>query len=71
VEDVRDAIQVRRGMPIVGKKIPAQYPYVLGQWIWRAKPAHGTANPFVGGIVVIGPHQTNHFSVKRGLEEIG
>jgi hypothetical protein len=58
-------------MPVLREKIAAQYLYILGKPLRRAKPAYGAANPLFSGIVVIGPHQTNHFSVKRGLEQIG
>jgi len=29
------------------------------------------ANALFGAVVVIGPYQANHFSVERGLEQIG
>src|SRR5512136_1740446 len=35
VEDVFDAVQMRRAMPVVGKKIAAQYLDVLGERVGR------------------------------------
>ena len=72
MENVRDVVQFARGMPVLGKKIPPQHLNVFGEsHIWRSEPAQRAANPPFGSIVIIGPHQTNYFSVKRGLEEIG
>jgi hypothetical protein len=76
VEDVFDAVQERRIMPIVRKKIAAEYLNVPGERVGRHEPGcreppEGAADALISGVVVIGPNQTNHFSVIRGLEEIG
>ena len=69
-----DAIKAWRPMPVLGQKVAAQDSYVVRQVPVEIRPAEAAnraPNSFFGGIVVIGPHQTNYFSVKRGLEEIG
>jgi hypothetical protein len=75
------AIQMWRIMPFVRKKIAAQYPDVAGERGGRLEPvcreplavesSKRAANPLLGGIVIIGTNQANHFSVIRGLEETG
>src|SRR5689334_18963072 len=64
-----DAIQFRRIMPGIRKKIPAQDLHVPGE-IGRSESAYRPAHAFVGGFFIVGPHQADDLAVERGLEDL-